>query len=425
MKLTSGMRRLPAGRLIIAGSILALSACTSATHQPGAVSEVRIGLLGQFSDPGGGAGQEAARGAQLAAEIVNQTRSVPVPLAGAGLPGLGGAKIRIVQADTRGGLNQPATQATRLATQGVAGIVSVDSATSTALASERTERIGVPFMGAVATADFLTERGLDWFFRTTPTDTMLAQAGLGVLGQQQSAARRLGVVRANDDNSNEAVVALQGLAAQAGASVLPPGSGGSPAGAGFKSGSGADQVRPAIDRVRGGHPDTMIAVAANPGDARTLLSADVSAGGQRPVLLAMGPGFNVQTIRQAIGTAGTGLLHTTAWSQDFASRNPAASAVANLYQRRFNTPMTEAAAETFTATMTLAQAIDAARSVDAQRVRTALLSLDVPGRDTIMPWGGIRFDQTGENTLAAGLVEQVTATSARVVFPRELAPANT
>jgi branched-chain amino acid transport system substrate-binding protein len=418
MKLTSGMRRWRTCPLIIAGSILALSACTAATHQPSAVSEVRIGLLGRFSDPGGAAGQEAARGAQLAAEIVNQTRSVPVPLAGAGLPGLDGAKIRIVQADTRGGLEAPATQATRLATQqGVAGIVSVDSATSTALASERTERIGVPFMGAVATADFLTERGLDWFFRTTPTDTMLAQAGLGVLGQGQSPARRLGVVQANDDNSNEAVIALQGLAAQAGASVLQP--------VGFKSGSGADQVRPAVDRVRGGNPDTVIDVAAEPGDARTLLTADVSAGGQRPVSLAMGPGFNVQTIRQAIGTAGTGLFHTTAWSQDFASRNPAASAVANLYQRRFNTPMTEAAAETFTATMTLAQAIDAARSVDAQRVRTALLSLDVAGRDTIMPWGGIRFDQTGENTLAAGLVEQVTATSARVVFPRELAPANT
>jgi branched-chain amino acid transport system substrate-binding protein len=418
MKLTSGMRPWPAGRLIIAGSILALSACTAATNQPSAVSEVRIGVLGPLSDPGGGTGQEAARGAQLAAEIVNQTGSVPVPLAGAGLRGLGGAKIRIVQADTRGGPDQPVTQAIRLASQqGVAGIVSVDSATSTAVASERTERIGVPFMGAVATADFLTERGLDWFFRTTPTDSMLAQAGLGVLGQRESAVRKLGVVNANDDNSNEARIALQGLAAQAGASVLAP--------ATFPSGAAAGQVRSAIDGVRAAHPDTVIAVAAEPGDARTLLTADVSTVGQRPVSLAMGAGFTVETIRQATKTTSTDLLHTTAWSQDFASRNPAANAVANLYQSRFNTPMTEAAAETFTATLTLAQAIDAARSVDPQRVRTALLGLDVPGRDTIMPWGGIRFDQTGENTLAAGLVEQVTATSTRVVFPRELAAANT
>jgi branched-chain amino acid transport system substrate-binding protein len=418
MKLTSGMCRWPAGRLIIAGSVLALSACTAASHQPSAVPEVRIGLLGRFSDPAGRTGQEAARGAQLAAQIINQTGSVPVPLAGAGLPGLGGAKIRIVQADTGGGPDRPVTQAIRLATQqGVAGIVSIDSATSTAVASERTERIGVPFMGAVATANFLTERGLDWFFRTTPTDSMLAQAGLGVLGQRESAVRRLGIVHANDDSSNEALIALQGLPGQAGDSVLSL--------AAFRSGTGVSQVRPAIDRVRGDNPDAVIAVAAQPGDAKALLTADVSAGGQRPLSLAMGAGFTVETIRQATGTTGVDLLHTTAWAQDFASRNPAANAVANLYQRRFNTPMTEAAAETFTATLTLAQAIDAARSVDGQRVRTALLGLDVPGRDTIMPWGGIRFDQTGENTLAAGLVEQVTATSARVVFPSELAAANT
>jgi branched-chain amino acid transport system substrate-binding protein len=87
--------------------------------------------------------------------------------------------------------------------------------------------------------------------------------------------------------------------------------------------------------------------------------------------------------------------------------------------------MTEAAAETFTAVITLAQAIDSARSPDAQAIRTALLGLNVPGRDTIMPWGGVRFDQTGQNVEATGLVEEVSRDAARVVFPPELAAANT
>jgi branched-chain amino acid transport system substrate-binding protein len=421
MELTSGMRRWSRARLIVAGSVLAVSACTAGSHDSSAVSEVRIGLLGTFSGPNGGAGADAAHGAQLAVQIVNQTGSVPLPLAGAGLPGLGGAKVRIIQADSRGLADRAVTQASGLATeQGVAGIVSVDSARLTALGSERTERIGVPFMGAVATADFLTERGLDWFFRATPTDSRLAQAGFGLLGQREGASvRRLGVVHARDDNSNEALIALQGLAAQAGDQVLPKPP------AAFASGSGLAQVRPALDAVRAANPDTVIAVAAKPGDATTLLRADASAGGQRPISLAMGAGFTTQTIRQATQPTSTDLLHTAAWSQDFAGRNLAANAVADLYQQRFKTLMSEAAAETFTATLTLLQAIDGAGSVDALRVRTALLGLDVPGRDTIMPWGGIRFDQTGENTLAAGLVERVTGTWARVIFPPELAAANT
>src|SRR6266542_531767 len=85
--------------LIAAGSVLALSACTPTSDQPSAVPEVRIGLLGALSGPGAATGQEAVRGAELAALVVNQVQSLPVPLSTrAGLPGLGRAKIRILRA---------------------------------------------------------------------------------------------------------------------------------------------------------------------------------------------------------------------------------------------------------------------------------------------------------------------------------------
>ena len=45
-----------------------------------------------------------------------------------------------------------------------------------------------------------------------------------------------------------------------------------------------------------------------------------------------------------------GLLRSVSWSIEAAERNPAAQAVLlALYQRRFNSPMTEAAASAFTA----------------------------------------------------------------------------
>jgi branched-chain amino acid transport system substrate-binding protein len=417
MKRTSGLRRWSA-LLIAVASVLALSACTSSRPSSDTPSEVRIGVLGTLSGPGGSAGQEAARGAELAAFVVNQNGSVPLPLAGSGLPRLGGAKLRIIQQDSTGKDDQAAPAAIKLTAQGVAGIVSVDSATRTALASERTERVGVPFIGAVATADFLTGRGLDWFFRATPTDSMLGQAALGWLdGRSATPVRRLGVLTASDDTSNEALTALGAQAAQAEGTFSSRAS--------FNAGSQPAQVRPSLDQARTGDPDAIVAVAAQQGDARSVLAANAASPGARQVTLTMGTGFTAQVIREATQTSSTDVAHTAAWSPDFAQRNPAANAVVQLYQQRYKTPMTEAAAETFTATLMLAQAIDAAGSVGAPQIRTALLGLDVPGRDTIMPWGGIRFDQTGENTLAAGLVERVTQTSARVVFPRELAQAST
>jgi len=190
----------------------------------------------------------------------------------------------------------------------------------------------------------------------------------------------------------------------------------------FASGSSPEQVLPSLSKVRGAKPDAVVGVATRQNDARALLAADQS-GGARSVSLVIGPGFTPQAIRQAV--SGADVLHSTAWSLDFAGRNPVAKAIANLYLQRFKSPMTDVAAETFTATLALAQAIDAARSVNPGLVRTALLGLDVPGSDTVMPWGGIRFDQTGQNTLAAGLVEQVTPTTAHVVFPPELTAGNT
>lgn len=411
------MRRWSVARLLVAGSVLALSACTATPHQPSAVSEVRIGLLGTLSGPGGGTGQEAAHGAALAALVVNQAQALPLPFsADAGLPGLGGAKIRIVQADSGADPDKAATLATRLVTrQHVVGLVSADSATATAVASERTERIGVPFLSSVASADFLTERGLDWFFRVTPTDQAIAEACLALIAETgDSTANRIGIVHAGDETSNDSATAVQGLATEAGDKIA--------ANAAFASGQDA---RPAVDQVHGAGPHAVIAVASQPGDAEALLTAGALRGGTQPLSLAIGAGFTPQTVRQTTQGNDIKVLHGRVWSQDFAQRNLAASALAGLYQRRFNAPMTEAAAETFTAVLTLAQAVDSARSLDAQPIRTALLGLNVPGRDTIMPWGGIRFDQTGQNVEAAGMVEQITRDVAHLVFPRELAADNT
>ncbi len=396
----------------LAGVLLA--ACTGPAHNPNPRPQVTIGLLAALSGPSRPVGQEAERGAELAAVVVNQAGAVPPPLGGA--VGLGGATLRIVSADSAADPNRAADQAARLVTaQHVVGLVGADTdATVTAAASERTERLGVPLVAATASASYLTERGMDWFFRTGPSDRLLAEACLAMLDQMRDQTgghglRRLGIVHANDAASNDTATAVQTLAGEAGDQIA--------ATTVFQAGD----VRSAVRQVRARQPAAVLAAATRPADATALLATGALAGGGSPVTIAIGAGFAPQTIQQVIGPADAGVLRSAVWSRDFAGRNPAASAVAALYAQRFDAPMTETAAEAFTATLTLAQAIGTARSADPQQVRTALLGLDIPGRDTIMPWGGIRFDQTGQNVRAAGLVERVARNGAHVVFPRELA----
>jgi branched-chain amino acid transport system substrate-binding protein len=71
--------------------------------------------------------------------------------------------------------------------------------------------------------------------------------------------------------------------------------------------------------------------------------------------------------------------------------------------------------------MALAQAVNNARSVDPDQIRAALTALDIPGRDTIMPWDGIKFDDQHQNTGARAVVEQRLDGVWKVVYPKDVA----
>ena len=160
-------------------------------------------------------------------------------------------------------------------------------------------------------------------------------------------------------------------------------------------------------------------IASDPEDATTLLKAFRQARYSPPGILASGAGFWPTTVLGA-GPDGEDLMISTSWSREIAGRSAIAKPVMDLYEERFNQPMTETAAGTFTAVLVLAQAIDNAGSTDPQGVRAALLNLDIPARETIMPWSGVRFDASRQNAAASGVVEQRVGQAFRVVFPGEL-----
>jgi len=124
-----------------------------------------------------------------------------------------------------------------------------------------------------------------------------------------------------------------------------------------------------------------------------------------------------------VGASGAGVFRVTPWSPELASRQSVTKAVADLYQQRFDNPMSEVAAGTFTATLTLAAAVNDAAAVEPDKIRVALLGVRLPGARTIMPWDGVQFRENGQNALASAAVEQLAGGTFKVVFPRELASA--
>jgi branched-chain amino acid transport system substrate-binding protein len=167
-------------------------------------------------------------------------------------------------------------------------------------------------------------------------------------------------------------------------------------------------------------PDVLFLMTSTSGDAVRVLETMEAMGYRPPQIFVFGGGVSEPQVLQAAGPAGEGLFYSTAWSPRIAGRSGIAKAVMERYEERFNQPMTATAAATFTAVLVLTEAIDNAGSTDPQRVRAALLSLDIPGRETIMPWGGVRFDASRQNVGANGVIEQRVRDAFRVIFPAEL-----
>jgi branched-chain amino acid transport system substrate-binding protein len=396
----------------LAAILLSAAACSGSEPQPETprIGEVRIGVLAPRSGPSRAAGIDAQRGAELAADLVNGEQG-PALAGTGGLARLGG-HLTLVGADTKSKPDHAAAEAVRLVSgEHVAGLVGAYDADVTEVASQRTERLRVPFVNGDSAADYLTERGLDWFFRTGPTDRMFGEAFFSALGQLAGNARQIAVLYTKDQRGSVVAKLTEELASEGGfqsvakVAYLPE-----------------SNPVPAIQELRTKAPDQapVFAIASTPGDADALVKAMRQTGYTPPGIFAFGPGF-LETGALAPADA-EGLFAGTAWSREVAGRSPVAKPVMEMYEDRFGSPMSEVAAGSFTAVLVLAEAIGRAGSTDPQRVRAALLNLDIPGREMIMPWSGVRFDTAHQNTAAAGVVEQRVKGLFRVVFPDELQP---
>jgi branched-chain amino acid transport system substrate-binding protein len=413
------MRWLP--MIALVATIVLLAACTGekSGDETSAVTEVRIGVLAPTTGPNRAAGADVQYGAELATALINGEQGA-VSLAGAGsegLDGLGGAKLRIVAGDTKSSPDTGTSEADRLvAEERVVGLVGAYDAAVTEAASQRTERLGIPFVNGDSTAGYLTERGLTWFFRTGPTDRMLGEALYSTILQQNIPPKRIGQLYTSDPAGETLHQVLHVLAPEAGyeehgmVSFAP----------------GKPNLVPELEEMRDVEKaDGLFIMTPTASETVRVLKTMETMGYRPPQVSVFGGGVTEPQVQQTAGSAGEGLFYSTAWSPRIAGRNGIAKAVMEAYEQRFNQPMTATAAGTFTAVLMFAEAIDNAGSTDPERVRAALLNLDIPGRETIMPWSGVRFDATSHQNVAAnGVVEQQVRDALRVVFPNELEQPN-
>ena len=137
-----------------------------------------IGVIYPLSGANAQIGVDAQKAFETAADVINSKHDFDLPLAkGVGLPGLGGAKVRLVFADHQADPQKGRAEAERLITQEkVCAIVGTYQSSVAVTVSQICERYQVPFMSADNSSPSLHRRGLKFYFRAAPHDEMFSAA---------------------------------------------------------------------------------------------------------------------------------------------------------------------------------------------------------------------------------------------------------
>ncbi|WP_433610879.1 ABC transporter substrate-binding protein [Dactylosporangium sp. CA-139114] len=410
--LTRGRR--PAVTALVLASALLMSACTGdakpAVTPPASVA---IGLLVPTSGPNAQLGQQATLGARLAIEVVNRdvpSKPLPLPL-GPGVGLRGGTKLTLLTGDTASAPERIEKEATKLVDDGAVGLILADTIDVAQTTSRVADFLGVSLVDSLTTSDTFSESNRAGHFRIQPTDRHLVNTALDLLyrykgtnGQVKrivtasgAPGGELGKEVASLKNSIEDLSQSSGYEVAGKDHVLP------------LTGSEAGQPNGQVQKG-----DAVFAVVTSPAEASAANDLAVKLKGIASVI-ALGPG-----VAALDGVKNPTALRASGWSNEFATRNPTAQVIGAMFEQAFHTKLTEVAADAFMATLTLAMAMDQAGDYTKQAVRNSVQQLTLPATQTIMPWNGVRFDGTGVNQLAAGVVEQRTQNGYMVIQPAEL-----
>src|SRR3954465_1069783 len=141
-------------------------------------AEVVIGIIYPFSGASAQQGVDAQKAYETALEIINKSYDFDLPLAkGEGLPGLGGAKIKLVFADHQSDPQKGRAETERLITQEkVCAVIGTYQSAVAVTVSQVCERYQIPFISADNSSPSLHRRALKFYSRAARHDEMYSAA---------------------------------------------------------------------------------------------------------------------------------------------------------------------------------------------------------------------------------------------------------
>lgn len=416
----------------IAVIIFILLAIFSSSGPAFANRVIKIGVLYPLSGAHAQSGKNLLDGARLAAEIINKIEpDLDMPMARQkGIGSMEGAKLELAVADSGSSRFEAIRAAVRLIEQEhVAGIMGCYVCTLTDAVAELCERRGVPMISSCSTEHDLTNEQRRWFWRITPHDGEFIEEMYDFLNgviegkapgvpKQNRVDMQMLASACRDDawgEANSRTIRL--LAGRRGFSV----------GASLIYTPDMPDQLTIARRMKPIKPACVL-VAAHEVDAINVLQAMEMVHLRPKIVWGQNAGFLSDGLR-AMGQKAEGICTRTVFSVALAKRLPLSKRINEIFKKRTGRDMDGSSARAFTGIQTWWALLQKAGSDRPEDIRKAAGNLHIPGKELIVPWGGIKFgeliNEPGQNSLGRGLIGQYQmkngSLSLEVIYPFHLA----
>ena len=397
----------------IVAAALAAAICVPA-H---AADAVKIGVIYPLTGNAASAGQSAKDAVDLGVEIVNtahpELKALPLG-ATAGLPNLGGAKIVLDEADHQGNPQVGQQQTLRLITQDhvVAMLGSYHSSVSL-VATAVAERQGIPFLVADSVALNITGRGFKWTFRTTPIAPDFAKAYAEFLTDLKKSGKKIdniAIVNENTDYGTSVSASVIEAAKAANITVA----------AQIAYNANTSDVSAQVLQLKTLQPDAVIFISYTADTIlyfKTMKNLDYLP----PIIIGDDAGFSDPTFIPNVGDLAQGAVNRSAF--DIGKPGSNAYIINGMFKAKYGRDLDDTSARWMQGFFVLADAINRAGSTEPDKIQAALKATDLKPDQLMIGYNGVKFDDTGQNTLSATYLIQLQGKEYVSVWPESRATA--
>jgi branched-chain amino acid transport system substrate-binding protein len=402
------------------GVVVAALAATVAVVAPSAgwaEDVVKIGSIYPLTGVAASAGNYAKAAIETGEDIVNTPHPGLEKLllgAGQGLPSLKGAKISVDFADQQGNPSVGQSQTLRLITEDhvVAMLGAYQSSVSFA-ATQVAERQGIPFLVADSAAPNITDRGFKWTFRTTPIGTDFGGIYAKFLTEEKAAGQKISTVAfvfENTDYGTSVSGVVSDAVKKAGFDVT----------AMISYAANSTDVTPQVLQLKDKKPDVVVFISYT-ADAILYMKTMKNVDYVPPMVIADDSGFSDPAFVKAVGNLAQGVVNRSAW--DIGKPGSATAIINDLYKAKSGVDLDDTSGRIMQGFFVLADAINRAGSTDPAAIQKALQATDIKPDQLMMGYSGVRFDDHGQNILAASYLIQLQGSEYKSVWPEAKAVA--